>query len=55
METGCLQIPHRKGSIPGPIVYGGICVCVHLQNTANKDDCITLLILHMIDAFPEHV
>lgn len=30
METGCLQIPHRKGSIPGPVVYGGTGVYVHI-------------------------
>lgn len=26
METVCLQIPHRKGLIPGPIIFIGMYV-----------------------------
>lgn len=27
VETVCLQIPHRKGSIPGPKVYKVVSAC----------------------------
>lgn len=47
METVCLQIPHRKGSIPDPIIFIGVYLCAYsfcitgqLLNTANNHNCV---------------